>query len=58
MLNKPKENYASAILIAYRLYCKFIGKMDFNKFEPIVNNDYSFLAYEIEKRNKKGGEKK
>lgn len=44
-----KENYAGAILIAYRLYCKFVGNINFNKFEALVSDDYGYLACEINK---------
>ena len=45
------DNYAKAILIAYKLYCKLYGKTDFNLFESIVENDYINLTNKIENNN-------
>ena len=45
------NNYAKAILIAYKLYCKLYGKTDFSLFESMVENDYINLTDKIENNN-------
>ena len=42
-----KENYAGAILIAWRLYCKFIKNISFKKFEELITNNYNYIDCEI-----------
>ena len=46
---KVKENYAGAILIAWRLYCKFIKSIGLKKFEELVTNKYHEIDHEIRK---------
>ena len=42
-----KENYPSAILIAYRLYYKYIGHIAFNDFEILITDNYNDLVNRI-----------
>ena len=42
-----KENYAGAICIAYRLYCKYIKDIDFNAFEKLISENYNDVVNEI-----------
>lgn len=46
-IDKTKENYAGAILIAWRLYCKFIKSIGFKEFEELVTNDYNAIDCEV-----------
>jgi hypothetical protein len=47
--HKPvKENYAGAILIAYKLYEMFIKKTSFIDFENRINENYQELRWELE----------
>ena len=41
------ENYAGAILIAYRLYDTFVGEVDFNTFEDAISNRYGEVSFAI-----------
>ena len=47
---KIKDNYAGAILMAYRLYCKFVGYINFSEFETSVNDNYNILWNEANKK--------
>jgi len=47
LLDHAKQNYASAILIAWKLYCKFIKSIDFNEFERLITDDYNAVGWEI-----------
>ena len=44
---KVKENYAGAILIAWKLYYKFIKEISFNEFEKLITSNYDVLNNEV-----------
>ena len=41
------ENYAGAILIAYRLYDTFVAEVDFNTFENEISNRYGEISFAV-----------
>ena len=50
------ENYAGAILIAYRLYCEFVADIDFNTFEKAVSERYSEVSFAVDLNIREKGE--
>lgn len=46
-VDKTKENYAGAILIAWRLYSKFIKSVGFKEFEESITNNYDDINSEV-----------
>ena len=47
LTTKQRQNYSSAVLIAWKLWCKFMGSINFNEFEELITDNYNYLDAKV-----------